>query len=78
MQATGYGVSHPGSGASDRPALGAAPFVHVKLTSSLWLAGRIDVTFPSQQDTFVLANIGAVYRVSPATLRAAAGVEVRF
>ena len=39
---------------------------------------RIDATFPSQQDTFVLANVGPVYRVSPLTVRASAGVQVRF
>jgi hypothetical protein len=75
MNAEGFGVEHPGEGS----ALWVAPVVGLRgsyrLAGPLAAVADIDAAFPLIQRTFLLENVGDVYRPPGATPRFALGLK---
>lgn len=78
MQVSGYGVTSPGSGSAAWSAPTLTAFLDPRLTSALWLTARLDAGVPLRRPTFGLDNVGTVFRVAPAFVRASVGIAIRF
>jgi hypothetical protein len=78
MHGEGYGVSDPRTGVAGWAAPTASIFLDMKVASWLWFASRIDGIVPLSRPTFVLDDVGPVFRVNAVSARVAVGFEVRF
>lgn len=78
LHASGFGVSDPGEGSTLWAAIEAGGVFSVRLLGRLALVVRLGAAVPLLRPSFVLVNVGPIYRPPPATARGAAGIEIVF
>jgi hypothetical protein len=78
LHASGFGVSSPGEGSTLWAAASLGGVLSLRLISNLALVLRLGAAAPLLRPSFVLENVGAVYRPPPVTARGSGGVELIF
>jgi hypothetical protein len=78
LHASGTGVSNPGEGSTLWAAVDPGGVIAYRLTDRLALTARVAAAIPLLRPSFVLENVGPVYRPPPVTARGGAGVELIF
>jgi hypothetical protein len=78
LHASGFGVSNPGEGSTLWAAVQGGGVLSVRIVSRLALVLRLGATAPLLRPSFVLENVGAVYRPPAVTARGSGGVELIF
>ncbi len=77
-QATGFGVSAPGSAARAWISPRGGLALTVRLTEGVRLPLRIEALVPLGAPSFALENVGTIFRPAPVGVRASLGVSARF
>jgi len=78
LHASGFGVTNPGSGDFLWSAARIGGVASWAPVARFAIEARGDAVFPAVRETFVLENVGSVYRPGVAAGRASLGAEVRF
>lgn len=78
LHASGFGVSSPGEGSTLWAAIEGGGVLSVRIFSQLSLVLRLGAAVPLLRPSFVLVNVGPVFRPPAVTARGSTGVEVVF
>ncbi len=78
LHASGFGVSSPGEGSTLWAAIDAGGVLNLRLASRLALVLRLGAAVPLLRPSFVLENVGPVFRPPAVAARGESGVELIF
>ena len=78
LHASGFGVSSPGEGSTLWAAVEGGGVLSLRVFSQLALVVRLGAAVPLLRPSFVLLNVGPIFRPPAVTARGSTGVEIVF
>ena len=78
LHASGFGVSNPGEGSTLWAAIDGGGVLALRLAAPLALVLRLGAAVPLLRPSFVLENVGPVFRPPAVAARGESGVELIF